>query len=221
MRALPPSELAEEPARRRVGIETDALGCAFQCPDPLLERLGRADPGQLGEMGLGLRVHLGRIDEQLRLAAAGTIANASATGLCATSEPRMLSSQAIEFGQRQDDRILALLAQRRLQLGDLLLGGLAGISAWGGGRPEPCGGAGRSRPQMRSTGFLGSGLSLMPLGFSDFASSSIVAAVCSQGSKPTTAPACRCLPSQSLSLASGTCSTSKMRVSTWVGACVT
>ena len=79
------------------------------------------------------------------------MAKASATGLCATSEPRMLNSQAIEFGQRQirrrPGRPCATSPAGRLIFCS------AGLPAYfsGCGTTGPCGGAGRALPQTRST----------------------------------------------------------------------
>ena len=151
---------------------------------------------------------------------AGTIANASATGLCATSAPRMLSNQATESGSV---RITASSPSLRNVACSSAIFCSAALPAYfkGCGITAPCGAAGRSRPQIRSTGLAPSGLSLMPLGFSALTRSSIAAAVCSLGSKPTTPPAFRCLASHSSSLACGICRTSKVRVSTCAGACTT
>ena len=95
---------------------------------------------------------------------AGTTANASATGLCATSEPRMLNSQQIESGNVSTTASWPSFfrsACRSLSLSS------AGLPAYftGCGTTAPCGGAGRLRPHTRSTGFLDERLELDGLAF--------------------------------------------------------
>ena len=96
--ALAAFELAREPERRRRAEAHDLAG--------LLERRRAAAPARPASLILasGARCALasGPIlaasTNSSGLPLAGTIANASATGLCATSEPRMLNSQQIESG---------------------------------------------------------------------------------------------------------------------------
>ena len=92
------------------------------------------------------------------------MAKASATGLCATSLPRMLNSQAMESGSvrttasspslRRAACSSAIFCSRRLAR---VLHRMRDHRVLRRG--------GRSRPQTRSTGLAASGLSLMPFGF--------------------------------------------------------
>ena len=135
---------------------------------------------------------------------AGTMAKASATGLCATSEPRMLSSQAMESGSVRMTASSPVLAQRCLQLGDLLLGRLAGVACRVRATTAPCGGAGRSRPQTRSTGLLRERLELDALGLQRSSPAPRSGRRCAARDRSRRSlPASRCSSSQSLSLACG------------------
>ena len=92
----------------------------------------------------------------------GTIANASTTGLCATSVPRMLNSQQIESGSVRMHGVLAVVLQALLHVGDLVGGRAAGeFQRMRYDRVR--GGSGRSLPHAVSTRFVVTGFSLMPL----------------------------------------------------------
>ena len=55
------------------------------------------------------------------LPACGMMANASATGMCGISAPRMLNAHATESLKREDDRVLPVGLEPRLDVGDLVL----------------------------------------------------------------------------------------------------
>ena len=88
---------------------------------------GLADLGERRQMRLGLRPDLGRIDEQLRLAARRHDRERQRHRVVRHVRAADVEQPGDGIGQRQDHRVLALLAQGRLQLGDLLLGRLAGV----------------------------------------------------------------------------------------------
>ena len=114
-------------------------------------------------MRLGLAADLGRIDEQLGLAARRHDREGQRHGVVRTSEPRMLSSQAIESGSV---RITASsrrpsaawpAVRRSCRSADLPAYFI------GCGITGPRGGAGRSRPRRDRPGCFDSALSLMRL----------------------------------------------------------
>ncbi len=124
---LAAAELAEEPARRRGRIEPDALVRALERRQPPLEGRRLGDLGQRCQVRLGLRPDLGGIDEQLGLAACGHDGEGQRHGVVRDVTAADVEQPGDGIGQRQDHRVLAFLAQGRLQLGDLLLGRLAGV----------------------------------------------------------------------------------------------
>ena len=156
-------ELAEEPERRR---RRDRAGRACR-PSSAPPAAPRAPTGAL-ILASGARCAfasapiLALSTNSSGLPLTGTMANASATGLCATSEPRMLNSQAIESGSVSTTASWPSLRSVACSSADLLLGRLAGIFQRVR-HDGPLGGAGRALPHTRSTGLRASGFSLMPL----------------------------------------------------------
>ena len=136
-------ELAMEPDRLRRG--SGGRSCR---PSSAPSGAAPAPPGcaELGERAPGAPWPRGPIlagsMNSSGLPLAGTIANASTTGLWATSEPRMLNSQQIESGKVRTTASWPSFFERGLQLGKLLLGGLARVLAAGCGTTAPCGGGG-------------------------------------------------------------------------------
>ena len=91
---------------------------------------------------------------------AGSTAKASGAGLWATSAPRMLNVQAIEFGLGEHGGVGLLLGDRRLETRDLVGRGLAG-EFQRCSDTAPSGGAGRSR-HSPSIGFAATATSSAP-----------------------------------------------------------
>src|SRR5262245_14001995 len=157
-------ELAKEPARGRSRIEPYALGYRPELPQPILERLldrdirplrsARAlgalaigqDLGKPGQMRAGFSPDLFAVHEQLRLAACRHERIGQGHRVVRHIGAANVEEPGNGIRQGQDNNILTLFAQARLQLGDLLLGRLAGIAqrmhddrpnGWSGTRGTP------------------------------------------------------------------------------------
>ncbi len=149
---------------------------------------------------------------------AGIMAKASGVGLCFTSEPRMLKSHAIESGSVRITASSAASRSRRCR--SLILSAAATpASSSGWTATGPSGTGGRCDPQISSTGLRGNAFSVISALANASSSNAIPARVCSQGSKPIRAPLPSALMIHWAGAVSGICTTSKIEVGTWVGAC--
>ncbi len=119
---------------RCAGAQAHASAGLLERSEALLQRRGFAHVGHGPELGersqvrLGLRPDLGRVDEQLGLAARRHNRERQHHGIVGHIRAADVEQPADRIREREHHRILAVGLEGGLQLGNLLLGGLAGIA---------------------------------------------------------------------------------------------